>query len=159
MPRRSTSSTSSSTRSRFSSISRFLMSAMIVPRSSTRDLSCAFRAEVRSAWRRARSCVIRRNLMVPAPILPDRRVHLPLLPLARLLVVAVLAEVGENAGLLAFFLETPQCPIEVLIVVDDDFRQTGSPLRGVVSPVKWNEATILWSDLNQCQEMLRAGGA
>lgn len=68
--------------------------------------------------------------MTSASILPDRGVHLPLSPLTRLLVVAVLAEVGEDAGLLAFFLEAFERPLEVLIVVDDDFRQTRShPLR------------------------------
>src|SRR5262252_2174127 len=133
MPRRSTSSTSSSTKSRFNSISRFLMSAMIVPRRSTRGLSCAFRAEVRSSCRRASSDVMRGNLMMSASILPDRRVHFPLLALTRLFIMPVLAEVGENAGLLALFLEAPQRPLEVLIFVDDDFRQTGfSPVSALV---------------------------
>src|SRR5881628_3223461 len=51
MPLRSTSTTSSSVRSRRSSIFRFLASEKMVPRTSTRALSCAFRAALRSAWR------------------------------------------------------------------------------------------------------------
>ena len=73
---------------------------------------------------------MRGNLMTLASILPDRGVHFSLLALTRLLIVPVLAEVGENTGRLAFFLEAPQRPLEVLIFVDDDFRQAGfSPAR------------------------------
>jgi hypothetical protein len=41
----------------------------------------------------------------------------------------VLTKIGENPGFLALFLEALQSTLEVLIVVDDDFRQeTNSPL-------------------------------
>jgi hypothetical protein len=43
--------------------------------------------------------------------------------------MAMLTEIGENPGFLALFLETLESALEVLIVVDDDFRQeTNSPL-------------------------------
>ena len=61
--------------------------------------------------------------MTGAAILPNGSVHLPLPALARLLVVPVLAEIGENAGLLALLLEALESPLEILVVVDDDFRQ------------------------------------
>ena len=91
---------------------------------------------------------MRGNLMMPASILPDRRVHLSLLALTRLLIMPVLAKVGEYARLLALFLEAPQRPLEVLIFADDDFRQPVPPRLDVAAPVKCNEATILCSDLN-----------
>jgi hypothetical protein len=67
-------------------------------------------------------------LRVPrATILPDRGIHFPLPALARLFVMTVLAKVGQDAGLLALLLEALERALEVLIVMDDDFRQTGSP--------------------------------
>src|SRR5690606_15587616 len=62
-----------------------------------------------------------------ALVLALRRVELPLALLARLLVVAMLAKVREDPRLLALLLEALQRALEVLIVVDDDFRQTGLP--------------------------------
>jgi hypothetical protein len=59
--------------------------------------------------------------MTAAAILPNGGVHLPLSTLARLLVVPVSPKVRENAGLLALLLEALESPLEVLIVVDDDF--------------------------------------
>jgi hypothetical protein len=41
--------------------------------------------------------------------------------------MAVLSQVRQDAGLFALLLEALECPLEVLIVVDDDFRQTDSP--------------------------------
>jgi len=61
--------------------------------------------------------------MTAAAIFSNGGVHLPLPTLARLLVVPVLAKVRENAGLLALLLEALEGPLEILIVVDDDFRQ------------------------------------
>jgi hypothetical protein len=55
-----------------------------------------------------------------ATIFPDRGIHFPLPAFARLLVVAMLAEIGQDPGLLALFLEALQRALEVLIVVDDD---------------------------------------
>ena len=55
-----------------------------------------------------------------ATILPDRGIYLPLPALTRLLVVAVLAEIRQDPGLLALLLEALQRALEVLIVVDDD---------------------------------------
>jgi hypothetical protein len=39
----------------------------------------------------------------------------------------MLAKVRQYAGLLALLLEALECALEVLIVMDDDFRQTDSP--------------------------------
>jgi hypothetical protein len=67
-------------------------------------------------------------LRVPrTTILPDRGIHFPLPTLARLLVVTVLAKVRQYPGLLALLLEALERALEVLIVMDDDFRQTDSP--------------------------------
>jgi hypothetical protein len=60
-------------------------------------------------------------------ILSDGGVHFALPALTGLLVVAVLSQVGQDAGLLALLLEALQGTLEVLIVMDDDFRQTCSP--------------------------------
>src|SRR5690606_16774646 len=69
-----------------------------------------------------------RTLVRPgALVLALRRVELPLALLARLLVVAMLAQVRKGPGLLALLLAALQRALEVLIVVDDDFRQTGLP--------------------------------
>jgi hypothetical protein len=62
--------------------------------------------------------------MTAAAILSDGGVHLPLPAFARLLVMAVLAQVRKDPGLLALLLEALESPLEVLIFVDDDFRQT-----------------------------------
>jgi hypothetical protein len=62
-----------------------------------------------------------------ATILPDGGIYLPLPALARLFVMTVFAKIGQDTGLLTLLLETLQRALEVLIVVDDDFRQTGSP--------------------------------
>jgi hypothetical protein len=56
-----------------------------------------------------------------ATILPDGGIHLPLPAFARLLVVAMLAEIRQDPGLLALLLEALQRAFEVLIVVNDDF--------------------------------------
>jgi hypothetical protein len=42
--------------------------------------------------------------------------------------MSVLAKVGENASLLAILLEALEGALEVLIVVDDDFRHGSMPL-------------------------------
>jgi hypothetical protein len=62
-----------------------------------------------------------------ATILPDRGIHFPLPTFARLFVMTVLAKVRQDSGLLALLLEALERALEVLIVMDDDFRQTGSP--------------------------------
>src|SRR5690349_4473060 len=60
-------------------------------------------------------------------VLTHRRVQLALPALARLLVMTVLAEIGEYTRLLAFLLETLQRALKVLVVMDDDFRQNLLP--------------------------------
>jgi len=62
-----------------------------------------------------------------ATVLTHRRVQLALPALARLLVMTVLAEIGEYTRLLAFLLETLQRALKVLVVMDDDFRQNLLP--------------------------------
>ena len=62
-----------------------------------------------------------------AAILSDRGVHFSFPPLARLLVMTMLAKIGEDSCLLALLLEAPESTLEVLIVMDDDFRQTLCP--------------------------------
>jgi hypothetical protein len=57
-------------------------------------------------------------------VLSDRGAHLPLAALTWLFVVPVLSKVRQDPGLLAFLLEALQRPLEVLIVVDDEFRQS-----------------------------------
>src|SRR4029077_243695 len=69
-----------------------------------------------------------------APVLAARGVHLALFPLTGLLVVAVLAEVRENPGLLALFLEALECPFETLVIVDDDFRHLKTHLFSGAEP-------------------------
>jgi hypothetical protein len=61
------------------------------------------------------------------PILSDRGVHLALASLAGLLVVAMLSEIGENTRLLTLLLEALEGPLEILVFVDYDFRQTLTP--------------------------------
>jgi hypothetical protein len=64
------------------------------------------------------------HLSVPTPaILPHGGVHLPLPPLARLLVVPMLAQIRKDPRLLALLLESLQRAFEILVVVNDDFRQ------------------------------------
>ena len=41
--------------------------------------------------------------------------------------MAMLAEIGEDPGFLALLLEALERALEVLVVVDDDFRQTDFP--------------------------------
>jgi hypothetical protein len=89
--------------------------------------------------------------MTAAAILSNGGVHLPLPAFARLLVVAVLAKIRENTRLLALLLEALESPLEVLIVVDDDFRQTDL-LRSAAAAGKCIAALILCTDLNGCQE-------
>jgi hypothetical protein len=62
-----------------------------------------------------------------ATILPDRGIYFPLPTFARLFIMTVLAKVRQDSGLLALLLEALERALEVLIVMDDDFRQTGSP--------------------------------
>jgi len=58
-----------------------------------------------------------------ATILPHRRVQLALPALARLLVMTMLAEIGEDARLFALLLEAFERALKVLVVMDYDFRQ------------------------------------
>jgi hypothetical protein len=39
----------------------------------------------------------------------------------------MLAQVRKDPGLLALLLEALQCALEVFVIVNDDFRQTGLP--------------------------------
>ena len=52
--------------------------------------------------------------------------------------MTVLAQVGENASLLSLLLEALECPLEILVLVDDDFRQT-EPL---LSRERGEESTV-----------------
>src|SRR6476469_7090322 len=122
MPFRSASITSSPVRGRLSSISRFFRLARMVPSTSVRGLSWALRAAV-SAARKVSPRSGAGDTRATA-ILADRGVHLPLPLLARLLEVAVLAEVRQDSGLLALLLEPLERPLEALVIVDDDFRHS-----------------------------------
>src|SRR5207244_10986092 len=118
-PFRSTSRPSSPVAGRLSSISRFVRFARIVPSTSVRALSWALRAVFIAA--RTAPPTLDSGDTGPTTILADRRVHLPLALLARLLEMAVLAEIRQDSGLFALLLEPLECPLEALVIVDDDF--------------------------------------
>src|ERR1017187_6076368 len=64
----------------------------------------------------------------PRPaILAHGGVHFPLSPFARFLIVATLPQVREDPVLFALLLEAREGPLEVLVIVNDYFRQTGRP--------------------------------
>ena len=92
-----------------------------MPRRRVADLSCAFREAFRSPCNRARSS----DTLDPpgSTVLAHRRVQLALTALARLLVMTMLAKIGENARFLALLLEALQRALKVLVVMDYDFRQ------------------------------------
>ena len=119
MPFRSTSTTSSSEAGRRSSISRFLRLARIVPRTRVRSLSCALRAALSAARKVAVRLDSGDTRTLPA--LADSSAHLALPLFARLFKVTVFAEVRQDAGLLALLLEPFECPLEALVIVNDDF--------------------------------------
>ena len=54
-------------------------------------------------------------------ILSRRRIHLALALLARLLVVAMLAEIREDSRLLDLLLETLERTLKILVFLNDDF--------------------------------------
>ena len=54
-------------------------------------------------------------------ILARRRVHLALATLARLLVVAMLAQIREDPRLLDLLLEALERALKVLVFLNDDF--------------------------------------
>ena len=60
-------------------------------------------------------------------VLSHRRIQLALTTLARLLVVTMLAEIGEDARFLALLLEALERALKVLVVMDYDFRQNLLP--------------------------------
>jgi len=62
-----------------------------------------------------------------AAVLTHRRVQLALAALARLLVMTMLAKIGEDTRLLALLLEALECALEIFVVVNDDFRQNLLP--------------------------------
>src|SRR6185503_6357812 len=119
MPLRSTSTTSASEAGRRSSISRFLRLARIVPRTRVRSLSCALRAAL-SAVRKVAVRLDSGDTRTP-PGLADGRTQFALPLFTRLFEVTVLAKVRQDAGLLTFFLETSERPLEALVIMDDDF--------------------------------------
>src|SRR5882724_5681880 len=123
MPFRITSTTSSLVGSRPSSSSRFFRLARMVPRTSVRSFCCALRAAL-SAARKASERSDTRDPRT-ATRLPNGGVHLPLLFLARLLIVPMLSEIGQNAGLLALLLESLECVLEAFVVVNDHFGHAG----------------------------------
>jgi hypothetical protein len=72
--------------------------------------------------REQRSCTGQATLSGRGPaVFPAGRVEFPFTALAWLLVVTALAEIGEDAGLLALLLESSECSLEMLVVTDDDF--------------------------------------
>jgi hypothetical protein len=56
-----------------------------------------------------------------ASILPHRGVQLALSALARLLVMTVLAEIGENAGFLALLFKALERALKILVVMNYHF--------------------------------------
>ena len=65
------------------------------------------------------------------PVLANRRVELALALLTGFLEMPMLPQVRENPGLLALLLETLECALEALILMDDDFRHVlHHPLQG-----------------------------
>jgi hypothetical protein len=56
-------------------------------------------------------------------ILPHRRIQLALSALARLLVMTMLAEIGEDARFFTLLLEALERALKVLVVMDYDFRK------------------------------------
>jgi hypothetical protein len=55
-----------------------------------------------------------------AAVFPNGGIHLPLPALAGLLIVTMLPQIRENAGLFALLFEALEGAFEVLIVVNDD---------------------------------------
>ncbi len=69
-------------------------------------------------------------------VLPHRRIQLALATLARLLVMTMLSEIGENTRFFAFLLETLERALKVLVVMNYDFRQNLlPPFAAFVAPV------------------------
>jgi hypothetical protein len=58
-----------------------------------------------------------------AAVLTHGRVQLALSALARLLVMTVFSEIGEDTRFLALLLEALERPLKVLVIMDYDFRQ------------------------------------
>jgi hypothetical protein len=56
-------------------------------------------------------------------ILPHRRIQLALPALARLFVMTMLAEIGEDARFFTLLFEALERALKVLVVMDYDFRQ------------------------------------
>ncbi|OGU03630.1 MAG: hypothetical protein A2085_00645 [Gemmatimonadetes bacterium GWC2_71_10] len=77
---------------------------------------------------RSQSTCFTSGLLTPAAAaLAAGGVHLPLATLARLLIVAVLAQVGQDAGFLALLLEALQRALEILVLVNHYFRHAMHP--------------------------------
>lgn len=60
-------------------------------------------------------------------VFAHRGVQLSLPPLARLLVMPMLAQIGENARFFALLFEALERALKVLVVMDYDFRQNLLP--------------------------------
>lgn len=63
--------------------------------------------------------------MAGAAVLANCSVHLALAALRRLLVMTMLAQIGQDTGLFALLFEALERPLKVLVLVNDDFGQTG----------------------------------
>lgn len=63
--------------------------------------------------------------MAGTAVLANGCVHFALATLGRLFVMAMLAQIGQNAGLLALLFEALERPLKVLVLVNNDFGQTG----------------------------------
>src|SRR5205807_7654475 len=81
-----------------------------------------FRASFIAARSRSGKLITSRGARALA--LAARRVHFAFAPLARLLVMTVLPQVGEDPRLFAFLLEAPQRALKALVIMNDDFRHT-----------------------------------
>src|SRR5690606_10907852 len=141
------------------SSSRFFKAARTVPSNRVRSLSPALRAATCSARRVSR----RSGIDATAAVLPLGGVHLALLLLARLLVVAMLAEIRKDAGLLALLLEALERALEALVIVEDDLghlltHPSRAPVRG--RQMKNNpEVYGFLSSIGRARVIGRRGGA
>src|SRR5690606_21219060 len=141
------------------SSSRFFKAARTVPSSRVRSLSPALRAATCSARRLSR----RSGIDSTPAARPLGRVLLALLLLARLLVVAMLAEIREDAGLLALLLEALERALEALVIVEDDLghlltHPSQAPVRG--RQMKNNpEVYGFLSSIGRARVIGRRGGA
>jgi len=66
---------------------------------------------------------------LPPSFTPNGRLALPLPLSAGLFIKTTLPELGIEAGSLNFSFEPTECPIEALVVLDDDFQTNHAPFK------------------------------